>query len=205
MLVVKHLHSAEARLTRSRLPRPARATLARLLRRAIHDAESRLRGATVPGGAVGPGGGRTCGRRRAAEDVARNKLVEELLDAVVEKGFLSLGDLRDAMSRNAIKLHDLAPGANSSAATSSCASTGGWPWSWTASTAAASSTAGCSSASAACSLPTRSGRLLTRTLLVPLGGAFLMLEGLEHTIGLLIHLIFRVHPGPGRRLPRAAP
>ncbi len=40
----------------------------------------------------------------------------------------------------------------------------------------------------------RIGRLLTRTLLIPFGGALLLLEGLEHTLGLVIHLIFKVHP-----------
>ena len=41
------------------------------------------------------------------ERVARKKLVEELLDQIGERGFLAMGDLRDAISRNNLKLPDL--------------------------------------------------------------------------------------------------
>ncbi len=41
------------------------------------------------------------------ERVARKKLVEELLDRIVDRGFLAIGDLRDAISRNNLKLPDL--------------------------------------------------------------------------------------------------
>ena len=41
------------------------------------------------------------------ERVARKKLVEELLDQIGERGFLTMGDLRDAISRNNLKLPDL--------------------------------------------------------------------------------------------------
>ena len=40
------------------------------------------------------------------ESVSRNKLVEELLDRVVERGFLTLGEVRDAISRNQLKEPD---------------------------------------------------------------------------------------------------
>jgi hypothetical protein len=43
-----------------------------------------------------------------AEDVGRAKLIEELLDRVVEDGHFSIGNLRDAVSRNQMKLPDLA-------------------------------------------------------------------------------------------------
>ena len=42
------------------------------------------------------------------ERVARKKLVEELLDQIGDRGFLTMGDLRDAISRNNLKLPDLA-------------------------------------------------------------------------------------------------
>ena len=42
------------------------------------------------------------------ERVARKKLIEELLDQMGERGFLTMGDLRDAISRNNLKLPDLA-------------------------------------------------------------------------------------------------
>src|SRR5207237_7740160 len=42
------------------------------------------------------------------EQVACNKPVDALLDLVVERGYVTMGDLRDAISRNHVKLPDLA-------------------------------------------------------------------------------------------------
>ncbi len=41
------------------------------------------------------------------ERVARDKLVEELLDRIIERGHAKFGDVRDAVSRSGIKLDDL--------------------------------------------------------------------------------------------------
>ena len=46
--------------------------------------------------------------RNLPERVAHSKLIEELLDRIVGRGFLTLGDLRDACSRSNLKLPDLA-------------------------------------------------------------------------------------------------
>ena len=40
------------------------------------------------------------------EEVARDKLVAELLDRVCDRGYLRIGDLRDAIARNRLKLGD---------------------------------------------------------------------------------------------------
>ena len=40
------------------------------------------------------------------ERISRTKLVEELLDRIVERGFLTLGEVRDAISRNQLKEPD---------------------------------------------------------------------------------------------------
>src|SRR5262249_11578821 len=40
--------------------------------------------------------------------LAYSKLVEELLDGVAEGGYLNMGNLRDALSRNQLKLPDVA-------------------------------------------------------------------------------------------------
>lgn len=42
----------------------------------------------------------------APERLARDKLVEELLDHAVVRGFFNLGHVRDALSRNHLKLDD---------------------------------------------------------------------------------------------------
>ncbi|MBN1655788.1 MAG: hypothetical protein JXA30_18630 [Deltaproteobacteria bacterium] len=44
------------------------------------------------------------------EEVAREKLVDEILDEIAERGFVSFGHLRDALSRNQLKLNDLSGG-----------------------------------------------------------------------------------------------
>ena len=41
------------------------------------------------------------------ERIARNKVVEELLDVLSSRGFLKMSDLRDAIARNRLKLNDL--------------------------------------------------------------------------------------------------
>lgn len=41
------------------------------------------------------------------EEITRRKLIEELLDRVEERGFLNMGDVRDALSQNDLKLPDL--------------------------------------------------------------------------------------------------
>ena len=43
-----------------------------------------------------------------AEQVARDKVVEELLDVLCSRGFLTMSDLRDAIARNRLKMNDLA-------------------------------------------------------------------------------------------------
>ncbi len=44
--------------------------------------------------------------RNLPEEVSRRKIVEELLDRIVERGFLTLGEVRDAISRNNLKEPD---------------------------------------------------------------------------------------------------
>src|SRR5207244_3273165 len=45
--------------------------------------------------------------RNYAERTARDKIIEELLDRVVDRGFLTMSDLRDALARNRLKLADV--------------------------------------------------------------------------------------------------
>ena len=41
------------------------------------------------------------------ERMARQKMVDELVDRIIKRGFLAMGDLRDALSRNNLKLPDV--------------------------------------------------------------------------------------------------
>jgi hypothetical protein len=106
VLTVKHLRSAAHRLTRAHLPNDLRRRLAELLHAAEAQAEARLRRQVRPHllGALDAVG---LVPRDVPEQVAREKLADELLDLVAERGFLSVGDLRDAIARNQLKLPDL--------------------------------------------------------------------------------------------------
>ncbi|QDV32403.1 hypothetical protein [Tautonia plasticadhaerens] len=106
LLAIKHLRSAQRRLRKARISDPDRRRLGQLIAGALHRAEVTLRGrcreplaeALLRTG-LEPG--------NVAERVSFDKIVEELLDKVVAQGFLTMGDLRDAVARNQVKLPDL--------------------------------------------------------------------------------------------------
>jgi hypothetical protein len=182
VLLVKHLRSAARRLQRARLSDRDRSRLNGLLWAAVHRSEDKLRARFRPviEGALDDVGMRP---QNFPEQIARHKLTEELLDRLSESGFLNMGHLRDALSRNDLKLHDLSgprelvtgdplirlnrrfavvldgvyhPGEiylRSLQRLSSLA------------------------------FGTRPGRFLTRYLALPFGGAFVILEGLQHVVG----------------------
>ena len=106
VLLVKHLRNAANRLGNARLGDDDRRRLAILLRSAIHHCEERLRERLRP---ILTDALEEVGFRPAnyPEEVARRKMVEEMLDRVTERGFLTMGDVRDAISRNQLKLPDL--------------------------------------------------------------------------------------------------
>ncbi len=106
VVMSKHLRSAANWLRRVRLPRHDLARLDGLLRPAVNRAEEALRrrfrpwvDSTLESEWVRP--------RNLPERVAYRKLVEEMIDPIVSRGFTTLGDLRDAASRGNLKLSDL--------------------------------------------------------------------------------------------------
>jgi len=109
LLVLKHLRVASRRAAKARLGDDDRRRLVALLESAVRTAELRLRERFRPSvsAALEQVG---LEPRNLPERVARDKLIEELLDRVVDDGFLAMTDLRDAISRNNLKLPDLADG-----------------------------------------------------------------------------------------------
>jgi hypothetical protein len=106
VLAVKHLRLAVRRLAAARLYSATRRDLDERLHDALHHAEVRVRERlrpvivqTLDRVGLSPAS--------VAETVSRDKLVEELLDRIVERGFLNIGDLRDALARNRLKMPDL--------------------------------------------------------------------------------------------------
>ena len=107
VLIVKHLRSAVGRLRATRISEESRATLSELLHAAVQREETVLRNQLRPviGDALSSVG---FAPDDPTEQVALRKLVEEVLDDVVRRGFANMGTLRDAISRNRLKLDDLA-------------------------------------------------------------------------------------------------
>jgi hypothetical protein len=103
--ISKHLRSAVRRVPAVGLTEAMRQRLSGLLETATHHAEVRLRDRFRPAvtRALDDAGLRP---HNVPEKVAWKKLVAELLDRIVESGHLTMGDLRDALSRNNLKLAD---------------------------------------------------------------------------------------------------
>jgi len=80
--------------------------LERLLQDAIHKAERRVRLVNRPYllEVLDEVGLRP---QNPPEKIARNKVIDELLDGLCARGFIKMTDLRDAIARNQLKLHDL--------------------------------------------------------------------------------------------------
>jgi hypothetical protein len=104
--IARHLRSACQRLTMARLSDADRQHLTRLLQKAVHHSEQGLLVLFRPVVATAledvglvP--------RNALEIAALHKIIEELLKLIAAHGFLTFGDLRDAISRNQLKIPDL--------------------------------------------------------------------------------------------------
>lgn len=104
--VARALADAAKKLPRVMLPEAERAGLGELLAAARARADDNIREALRPTivTVLGEVGLRA---ESVPGEVASAKLVEELLDHATAHGFLGLGLLRDALSRNQLKLHDL--------------------------------------------------------------------------------------------------
>ena len=147
VLLLKHLRTAARRLRTARLSEDDRQQLGQLFMTAVTRKEKELR-AGFPAIVVSVLTESGLVPANLPERVARDKVVEELLDQVVENGFTSLGDLRDIVARSQLKLPDLAGPlelirGDGLLRTISCSA-----MHWTASIAAAKSIGACSSASA---------------------------------------------------------
>ncbi len=104
--IIKHLRGATARLMQARLSDEERQHLARLMETALTRCQERLRtvfrpvlndALTVAG--LQPG--------NLPEQVAFAKMIEEMLDRIIDLGFLTFSDLRDSVSRNQLKMPDV--------------------------------------------------------------------------------------------------
>jgi hypothetical protein len=102
----RHLAQAAAKLAKLPLGEETVAPLRALLHDAIEHADAAVRAELQPRVAAVLDEVRLV-PANLPETVARAKLVAELGDGVLERGFLGLGHVRDALSRNQLKLDDL--------------------------------------------------------------------------------------------------
>ena len=181
VLISKHLRSAAHRLAAAQLSQRSRSRLAALLQSAVHRAEASLRARFKPAIDNALDNVKLL-PQNPPERVARKKLVDEILDRIAERGFLSMGDLRDALSRNNLKLPDLSSvkqfllgdqllqADRQLAASLDGVYRGGevylrWP-----------------QRLSSLAFGTPAGRFLTRYVALPFGGAYLILEALQHIV-----------------------
>lgn len=106
VLIIRHLRSAISRLARARLSDLDREQIGEMLQMALQKREERLRtefrgilNSAFQDAGLQP--------RNLPERAAYHKLTEEVLDRITAEGFVTFGDLRDAISRNQLKLSDL--------------------------------------------------------------------------------------------------
>jgi hypothetical protein len=178
VLILKHLRRAVKRLPAVRLSPELRTPFHAFLHAAVRRSEERIRDRFRPGARAALDGVGLTGHNRA-ECVSRDKIIEELLDRVVERDMLTMSDLRDAVARNRVKLPDLSgPGefflgdrlirANRVLAhqLDGVYRRGEIYLRWL--------QRGTSAA-----FGTRIGRALTRYIALPFGGAFILLEGFK--------------------------
>src|SRR5581483_1962009 len=105
--VAKHLGSAAERLPTARVSDNDRVLLTQLLQTAQQHSEERLRARFRPilNDAFYDVGFHAS---NPPEQTAFAKMIEELLDRIAKYGFVTFSDLRDAVSRNNLKLPDIA-------------------------------------------------------------------------------------------------
>jgi hypothetical protein len=105
--VVKYLRKAAQRLTMARVSDEDRQRLGKLFQDALNDCAERLRERFRP---ILHGAFYDVGLTWAnpPEKAALEKIIEELLDRIAQYGFFTFADLRDSLSRNQLKLADLA-------------------------------------------------------------------------------------------------
>ncbi len=106
VMVLMTLRKAYQQLLRAGLTEAEQHRLAHLLHQEIHRHEHEIRRQFYP---IVTETLNRCGLipHNRVETIARDKVVAELLDRICERGYLRIGDLRDAVARNQLKLPDL--------------------------------------------------------------------------------------------------
>ncbi len=201
----RHVARAERRLIASRLTEAERRRLQRLIGALALTLETQVRAdvgallhralsdaSIVPNQPDDPT--RPTQHPRLAERVAAEKVVAELCDKLIDRGFIAFADLRDTLAMNQLKLADLR-------------GPGEWfkgdPLLRLDQRCADTLDSGYRKAEfyrrafhrlSAALFGTAIGRILVRFLLLPVLGAFIAVEGFDHTVLAVVGWIFGGHP-----------
>jgi hypothetical protein len=203
VLQLKHLRSAARHAFVARIPDAERQRLIIQLNEAVAQTEERARhtirtwlAEVLDEVGMRPG--------NLPERVALNKLTEELLDRVVERGYLNMGDLRDAVSRNSLRLADLSgpseffrgdrlirANRRLPAALGGVYRRGEFYLRWL-------------QRFSSVAFGTAPGRFLVLFVLLPFGGAFLALEGVQHILNPIARIVSPEEAASAERIPSTA-
>ncbi|NLY02685.1 MAG: hypothetical protein GXY83_42055, partial [Rhodopirellula sp.] len=185
VLVLRHLQAALRRIAAVRIPDSHRRTLQTILQQTVQETEEQLRGRLRPVIEEALRQAEISGTD-TVERVALRKLVEELIDRIVDRGFLNLGDLRDAVARNNVKARDLSGptelifGDQILRADRKMAAALDGVY------RAGESYMRAIQRLSSLAFGTGTGRLLTRYLILPFGGAYLVEAGVQHLIAAVV-------------------
>ncbi len=187
-LIHRHLRSALQRMAAVRIADPGRKLLYDLLHRAEERSEENLRNRfrQLIDEALRDAGFTPS---NVVEGIAARKVVEELLDRIVDRGFLTLGDLRDAVAKNHLKAEDLSgirdlvfgdqllrADRTMAAALDGVYRHGQFYLRFM-------------QRLSSVAFGTRTGRFLMRYLILPFGGAYVAEAGVNHLLELLMYLL----------------
>jgi hypothetical protein len=197
---MKALRSAEHRALKARLHPHDRAVLKRLLHTAVERAAQRIRADLRPAVIKALEDGDLC-PRGAVERVAQEKLVDELLDGVVRRGYLNLGNLRDAVSRNQLKLNDLSGPTELFGRDQLLRVDRKLEWALDGVYHRGEIYLRVFQRLSSVLFGTPWGRVITRVLLIPTLGSLILLEGLDHSVGLVLHKLFHLEAVRFARMP----
>jgi hypothetical protein len=190
--IVRCLHHAGQKLPHVALDSASRRAVGVLLHQATERAEENVRRALRPRidealDAVG------LTPKDAPERLARAKLTDELLDQAVHHGFLGIGHLRDAVSRNQLKLESLSGPRELLFGDPLLKADRRLGISLDGVYRRAEIYLRTLQRLSSVAFGTAPGRFLTLYLILPVGGAFVILEGLSHLISLIIGLFGGPH------------
>jgi len=191
-LTTRRLRAAMHRLTSCRLSAQQRDRLEHLLHDAAHESEHQLREELTPliATVLDQVGLRA---ENPVEAVGRRRMTQEMIDIIVRDGYLTFAGVRDTISRNSVRCHDLR----------TVAEWLGYDQLMKLDRRLGEALDGVyrrgeiyrylfqKFSSLLFANPV--GRFLTLTIILPVAGAYLLLEALQHTLGSLLTNVFHIH------------